>query len=131
MLTGLTKAMRNWMAMGFIAFYALCVLAPTAALAFNEVSCLTETGKPQSNSHAGDAAHDHGAPHSHSGPTDTHDEGSASSQCCGMIFCSALVPESEMTLAPAALSHPAFAGINQAFAGLSPDKLIRPPKFQS
>jgi hypothetical protein len=132
MLTGLTRAVRNWVAIGFIALYALCILAPTAALALTGASCLTEHDLAQVHSHASDGAHEHGDDHNHAGAADTPaDDDSASSKCCGMVFCSALAPEPAFSLAPAVLSgRTAFAAM-QDFTGLPPDKLIRPPKSQS
>ena len=135
MLTGLTKAVRDWVAMGFIALYALCILAPTAALAFTGSSCL-EHDLAAAHSHAGEAAHadahHHGDEHDHTGAADTpSDDHAAGSKCCGMVFCSALTPELATALAPAVLSgRTAFAAM-QDFSGVPPDKLIRPPKLQS
>ena len=132
MLTGLTRALRIRMAMGFIALYAVCILAPTAALAFSGSSCLPEHDLAQAHSHAGDGAHEHGDEHNHAGTVDTPaDDGSASSKCCGMIFCSALAPELASSLAPAVLSGRTALATMQDFTGLTPDKLIRPPKSQS
>ena len=131
MLTGLTKALRIRMAMAFIALYAVCILAPTAALAFNKVPCLTEHNLSQVHSHAGDAAHAHDDHQNRMVPADTDDDGSASSKCCGMVFCSALAPELAPAPAPTALSgRTAFAAMRD-FTGLPPYKLIRPPRSQS
>ena len=132
MLTGLTRAVRTRVAMAFIALYGVCIVAPTAALAFSGSSCLQHE-VARAHSHPGDAAHhgahDHGDGHDHAdaaaSPTDDH---SASSNCCGMVFCSALAPELASSLGPAVLSgRTAFAAM-QDVSGLPPDKLIRPPK---
>jgi hypothetical protein len=132
MLMSLTKSVRYWAAMGVIALYAVCILTPTAALAFNGASCLTEHELAQAHSHAGDAVHEHGDEHNHAGPADNPDDGnSASSKCCGMIFCSALAPELASSLAPAVQSGRAVLAAMQDFTGLPPHKLIRPPKSQS
>lgn len=127
MLSGISKAARNWVAMSFIALYALCIVAPTAALALSAVSCLTEHSQPQAHSHTGDASDEH----SHSGSSDHHDDGSNSSKCCGMIFCSALVPDTAVSLAPAALSDRTSPASMRDFTGLPPHKLIRPPRSHS
>ena len=132
MLTGLSKTVRFWIAMSFIALYAVCILAPTAALAFNGASCLTEHELVQAHSHADDGAHQHGDDHNHAGATDTPaDDDSASSKCCGMVFCSALAPELASSLAPAVLSGRTASAVMQDFTGLPPHKLIRPPRSQS
>ena len=132
MLMSLTKSVRSWVAMGFIALYAVCILTPTAALAFNGASCLTEQELAQAHSHAGDAPHHHGDRHNHGGATDTPaDDDSASSKCCGMVFCSALAPELASSLAPAVLSGRTARAAMQDFTGLPPHKLIRPPRSQS
>src|SRR5687767_12460017 len=96
MLMSLTKSVRYWAAMGVIALYAVCILAPTAALALNGASCLTEHELAQAHSHAGDAADHHGDgnAHDHAVATDTPaDDDAANANCCGMVFCSALAPE--------------------------------------
>ena len=132
MLTGISKPVRYWVAMGFITLYAVCILVPTAALAFNGASCLTEHLLAQAHSHAGDATHEHGDEHDHIGTTNNPDnDDSANSKCCGMIFCSALTPELASSLAPAVLSGRTTLAAMQDFSGLPPDKLIRPPKSQS
>ena len=133
MLTGLTRAVRSWVAIGFIALYAVCILAPTAALAFTGASCLAEHDLAQAHIHAaGDGAHEHGDEPNHAGAADNpDDDDSSSNKCCGMLFCSALAPEFAASLAPAVLSgRTAFAAM-QDFSGLPPYKLIRPPKSQS
>jgi hypothetical protein len=135
MLTSLAKSVRYWVAVGFIALYAVCILAPPAALAFNGASCLEHELAP-AHSHAIDAAHDgahhHGEAHDHAGAADTPtDDDAAGSKCCGMVFCSALAPELASALAPALLSGRTSFAVWQDFSGLPPDKLIRPPKTQS
>ena len=132
MQMSLTKSVRNWAAMGVIALYAVCILAPTAALAFNGASCLTEHELAQAHSHAGDGAHQHGDEHNHAGAADTPtDDQAAGSKCCGMVFCSALAPELASSLAPAVLSGRTASAVMQDFTGLPPHKLIRPPRSQS
>ena len=131
MLTGISKAVRSRVAMAFIAMYAVCILAPGAALAFNEVSCLTEQSVSQVHSHASDAGQEHGDQHNHTGPADSHDDGSATSKCCGMIFCSALAPNLAVALAPVVVSARTSIAAWQDFTGLPPYKLIRPPRLQS
>jgi hypothetical protein len=131
MLTSLTKSVRYWVAMGFIALYAACILAPTAALAFSGASCLTEHDLAQAHSHAGDAAHDHGDQHNHAGAADAPADDDSASKCCGMVFCSALAPGLASSLAPAVLSGRTVSAVMQDFTGLPPHKLIRPPRSQS
>ena len=132
MLMSLTKSVRSWVAMAFIALYAVCILAPTAALAFNGTSCLTQHGPSQPHSHAGDAVHEHGDEHSHAVPADNPDDGaSAGNKCCGMVFCSALAPNLASSLASATMSRLTRFAAWQDFTGLPPEKLIRPPRSQS
>lgn len=132
MLNGLAKKVRIWMAMGFIALYGACIVAPAAALAFNGLSCLTEHTRSKAPSHVGEVAHDHGEMHHHPGDTDSpDDDGSASSKCCGMISCSGLTPEWALSMVPAVLAgRTSFAAMRNV-TGLPPDKLIRPPKSLS
>jgi hypothetical protein len=145
MLTAFSKAMRLRMATAVAAAYALCVLMPAAALAFNDAPCLTDHhGFMQPQVHASAAAQQH-APaehtdHQHAGHADhasaaTSDGGddaqAPAAKCCGMAFFAGVAPDAGFT--PAALVFAGRTGlaIKQALAGLPPDQLIRPPKSLS
>jgi hypothetical protein len=145
MLYGLTKRFRFKAALALIALYALCILAPHAALALGSsvaAHCLTEgpvaahvhAAEATSHTHAAgsddhhhdDAAalgdDDRGAPQKHSG----QDKGHAGN-CCGLFCVSALALEPDTAIhAPPAASS-VLSGLYDSLAGRGPDRLIRPP----
>src|SRR3954462_78833 len=98
MLTMRNRTSRWRAAVALAALYALCVLAPHAALAFTHAAahCLTEPHgaahvhapvKPARHVHADDTEHDH-----HGGAPDKPSDGkSVSGNCCGLFCVSALV----------------------------------------
>lgn len=135
MLSGISKAARNWMAMSFIALYALCIAAPTAAVAFNAAPCLPEqSAMTQIHVHASDSGHKHATADQHEHSNAGHHEGGddhGTTKCCGAAFFSAIAPNFELSLAPTILRAASLEGRSQAFTGLTPDKLIRPPKSLS
>jgi hypothetical protein len=134
MLIGISKAIRLRFALALVAMYAVCVLAPSVAVAFNGAPCLNETaGMMQLHTHADAASHDHAAPHHHEDGSDhqknSHKAGEGN--CCGAMFFSAIAPSFELSLVPAVLNASIVAGIVESFDGLAPYKLIRPPKSLS
>ncbi len=132
MLTGISKAVRTWMAIGSIALYAVFVFGPTAALAFKSACCPNDLqAQSQPHNHAGEATHENGSGHDQTGSTDTHQENGSGTECCGAMCLSSLAPDFSLVLNLAALSGPASFAVMQDFTGLSPDELIRPPKSQS
>lgn len=135
MLSGLSKAARIRSALVLVAMYALCNLAPNAAIALNSAPCLPEQpATAQIHVHESYSGHDHngtGDGHHHDVPGHHDDDGDGShtgTKCCGTTFFSAIAPALEASLAPNALRATSFEGRIQAFTGLAPGKLIRPPK---
>jgi hypothetical protein len=142
MLSAVPKATRNWVAGAFIALYALCVLAPVAALAFNAHCFIEDHGMGAVHIHSakavhehhGDAADDrhHTADAKQGSPSDTGTANQdAADKCCAVTVFSAIAPDFGVTSAPANLSGAAIVVIHQAFSGIPPSKLIRPPKLLS
>src|SRR4051812_20887985 len=105
MLSGLTKRFRLKAALALTVIYALCILAPHAALALGNgaAHCLTEEmpaahvhrAQPVSHAHADGTVHTHGAPAAHrhadtdGAPVHKHpdpDGKNHSGTCCG-VFC--------------------------------------------
>jgi len=145
MLSRLTRTFRFRAALALAALYALCILAPHAALALGNGAghCLTEiplaahvhAAAAAPHTHAGGAHHHHhhhdvGAAHDHAGgvPQDHSGQDRKSSEnCCGLFCASAIVLETDIVLtAPPAVS-PVLASRQEARAGRGPDRLIRPP----
>ena len=134
MLTGISKAVRGRFALVLMAIYALCILAPSTAAAFNGAPCLNETaGMMQVHKHVDGSAHKNVTPHQHQDGSDHRNDGGGTEQgkCCGAMFFSAMPPSFELGLAPAALEENTLAGIDAAIDGLAPNKLIRSPKSLS
>jgi len=141
----LSKGMRSRAALAVAAFYAFCVLAPSAAIALGSSGhCLTDDG-PAAHVHKAKAdvtAHTHadGTVHHHGGPPTAHDHDESaphkhsktggkdeSSNCCGLFCISAIgTPSSPSLLAPLSFAAdlPALA---DALMGRDPGRLHRPP----
>jgi hypothetical protein len=146
MLSGLTRRLRLKAALGLVALYAFCVLAPHAAVALGNIAahCLTEdrvaahihnaAAQTTQHAHDGGTVHQHadGTMHRHAGE-DTANESSDtdrkthSGNCCGLFCISAIPFEAGVALpAPPAVStdRPALC---DALAGRGPDRINRPP----
>jgi len=146
MLSGLTKRLRLRAALVLVALYALCILAPHAAMAFGNgaAHCLTEDmsaahvhrakAEPVSHTHADGVVHTHGdqAPHKHADGSAPHKNSDADGKnhggtCCGLFCVSAIALDADMALA-APLAHSLnLPGLHESLAGRGPDRLIRPP----
>ena len=151
MLTGLSKALRCSLATVFAGLYALCVLLPATALAYNDANCLTEQhGFLQAHAHASGGAHQHAGTHEHAahehadhqhphdaghGPLAAPDGGNEAqppaAKCCGLAFFAAVAPELGFTPAAPVLAGRYGFAIKPALASLPPEQLIRPPNSLS
>jgi hypothetical protein len=135
----LTRRSRIKAAITATLLYAVCVLAPSAALALSAdaaAHCLTGPGgaahvhqqqtAPHGDVAAGGAVHEHSdesAPHQHSDA----DGKSHAGTCCGLFCVTALPHEPVLSLAvppTAALDRP--HGVYE-LAGRGPDRINRPP----
>jgi hypothetical protein len=136
MLTGLSRRLRLNAAAVLAALYAVCVLAPHAALAFTHVAahCLTEPHgaahvhpvKAAKHVHADDTAHEHhgaGAPHQHSDA----DGKAPAGNCCGLFCVSALAHEGVPAPAAPLAARLAEPGAFSDLVGHEPDRINRPP----
>ena len=106
--------------------YALCLLAPAAAMAANPnpamAHCLTDDHHGMSAGHADDSGASHH--HSHSGD----DEKGQAGKCCGLFSVAAIVTSADFQAwqhAPA--SHVAFA-LTENMTGRGTDRIDRPPR---
>jgi hypothetical protein len=136
MLSGWSKRFRLKAAAVLAALYAVCVLAPHAALAVTQVAahCLTD---------ASDAAHMHApstvAKHVHADGSE-HDHGGAAPErhsdadgktpveaCCGVFCVTALPHEPDLALATPLAARQIEPGAFYQLAGRGPDRINRPP----
>ena len=140
MLVRLTKACR-WRAAAVVAvLYAICVLAPTAVMAFGDGSraahCLTENhhsiGK-QSDRLIGQTiivssvdAHDNGVAHGHSNPDKTSPKGD-SGDCCGLM-CLFAMSSTEAVDTDFVRPLAPLAAVKPSLGGVVPGLLFKPPK---
>jgi hypothetical protein len=126
MLGLLTRKWRWRSARLLVVLYALCLVSPTAVLAFSAdpapAHCLTED-------HHGIAAghtHDDGSTHRHSDTGD--DDRSPPGKCCGLFCLSALTPAIDFI----ANRHPPVTHLAPFFAanlsGRGSDRIDRPPR---
>lgn len=130
MLTRITKAIRFWAASFLVAGYAVCALAPAAALAWGDAAraahCLTnEHTASKADQSAADHIHDHeGAPHQHPA---SDDGDKSASDCCGIACVNALpasVPGFVNTVMSAGVR---IAMVQESVIGGAPPLLYRPP----
>ncbi|MEW6449133.1 MAG: hypothetical protein AB1490_00665 [Pseudomonadota bacterium] len=124
----------------FVVLYALCVITPSAAVAFGDGSrtahCLTDDnsslahvhGNNKPHLHEGAIAHSHadeGLVHDHA--DDSDEPQSSSGQCCGLFCVSAIAPSFDLPLLrferPALLPSLNAYGIPES----GPERLYRPP----
>ena len=145
MLVRLTSAARRWAAIAIGALYALCVIAPSAAVAFGPgghvVHCLTEEqlglahvhradmgnahhAHAKAHVHADGATHRHDGTHHHQGAPDNSTDPAA---CCGLFGLTAMAVDTQLDLAvpsrKSALVPVSFARLT----GRDPDRINRPP----
>ena len=137
-MRSLTKNFRSRTALFIALAYVLCVLAPSAAVAFSDsptaFHCLGELSEMSAPSeHAGMShMHANGTVHHHdqSGAVDNQsdtDGKSHTGSCCGLFCVSAIAHDPGLTFgisAPASLALPAVANV---LAGRAPSPLHRPP----
>jgi hypothetical protein len=109
-----------------VAIYALCLLAPTAAMAFNPspatAHCLTDDRHGMTAEHA----HEDGTSHRHSDSGD--DEKGQAGKCCGLFCVSAMAASVDFF----AWRHPPASHIaslhTETLSGLGDDRIDRPPR---
>ena len=140
----LSKGMRSRAAVAVAALYALCVLAPSAAIALGSSGhCLTDD-RPAAHVHKVKAdvtphTHADGTAHHHGAQPATHDDESAphkhsktggkdeSGNCCGLFCISTIGTQSGPRLI-APLSFAAdLPALADALTGRDPGRLHRPP----
>jgi hypothetical protein len=124
MLDLLTRKWRLRAASLLVVLYALCLVAPTAVLAFSAAAahCLTDDHHGVGTSHV----HEDGSSHRHSGTG--HDEKGQADKCCGLFCVSAMVTSVEFF----AWQHPPaahFASFHTGIlSGRGDDRIDRPPR---
>jgi hypothetical protein len=144
MLVRLTRAARRCAAIVIGALYALCVIAPAAAVAFGAgghvAHCLTEEqlglahvhqadvgGTHEAHAkphvHADGSTHHHDGTH-HPGAPDNHNDQAA---CCGLFGLTAMAVNPQLDLA-APLRKSSLLPVSLArLTGREPDRINRPP----
>jgi len=146
MLSALTKRFRLKAALALTVIYALCILAPYAAIAMGNgaAHCLTadmpaahvHRAQLVSHTHADGTTHTHGTPaahkhadadgippHKHSDPDGKNHSGT----CCGLFCISAIALDADIVFAVPLAHAPTLPGLHESLAGRGPDRLIRPP----
>lgn len=127
-------------ALAMAALYAVCVLAPHAALAFgggeHAAHCLTGSDKGVAEHvHADGTSHmqsdgtAHAQHESNAAKQDTHDNGKlhSASSCCGLFSMTALdnAVDTSLAVLPQAAAH--YLILTATLWGGRPDCLYRPP----
>lgn len=133
MFTLLTRKWRWRAASLLVAAYALCVVAPAAAMVISSSNiaahCLTD------EHHGVAAVHSHvhadGMAHSHPGndhPANKADDNGQPGQCCGLFCLSAIAPDLQKVTATPPATSPVAATIADCLSGRGSDRIDRPPR---
>lgn len=141
MLGFVTRRFRVRAAIVTAAVYALCAIAPHAALAITNgaiaLHCMTEfrvagghadhaaMGHTHADASMDMAAHDHHG----SGTPPAHSDGGKSNvaNCCGLFCASALANEPYLGIEMAFSVSSDFVGPSTSLTGRAPERLYRPP----
>lgn len=130
MLLRLTKTLRARAAVVLAALYALCCIAPPAALAFTggvvAAHCLTD------EHHGMNVQHEHGSMHipDHGGlPNKSSDlDKGKSENCCGLFCVTAGAIPSVPALTEPNHATPMDVLLDSALGGRATDRIDRPPR---
>ena len=138
-MRSLTKNLRTRAAIFIVLAYAVCALAPSAALAFADnpkaFHCLAElNGMTTAVAEHETVVHAHadGIVHHHdqSGMSDKYsgtDNKSHAGNCCGLFCVSALAHDPGLTFGVDTPASPALPTVANGLAGCGPNLLHRPP----
>jgi hypothetical protein len=146
MLSVLTKDFRVKASIVLAAFYALCILAPSAAFAFSHnpsaAHCLTEDGIPIAVHDHGGKVHVHadGTKHRHHdhGSAQPHDDGRTqkhssdrpkgdTATCCSLFSVVAVAGEPGLILGLSGSASLLLPTLRDALSGRGPERINRPP----
>jgi hypothetical protein len=126
MLGSITSPWRRRATSLLVVLYALCLTAPTAAIALSNgaapAHCLTDDHHGVGSAQT----HENGSSHHHSGARDDgHDQ---PAKCCGLFCLSAIAPDADLIAAQRApLTHLA-SRISNSLSGRGSDRIDRPPR---
>ncbi len=132
------KGIRVRAAIALAAFYALCVLAPSAAFALgdghNIPHCLADDDgfaihlhENEAHIHAAGAAHHQHANAGHTQKQTHHDDADHLGACCGLFGVAAIIVEPASLPARTDLATALLATTQDAMSGRQPGPLDRPP----
>lgn len=137
-MVSVTKIVRMRAAIIMAVLYAMCVLAPSTALAFvadpaaargqTEVRVIAPS-KHEGMSHvhaAGKLHHHHDQSGDPNSPSSTGDK-AADAKCCGLFCVFALAQDPTLTLAAPLRANAAVQSIANDLAACGPSRLHRPP----
>ena len=126
-MSGLLTRKWRWRAASLlVALYALCLIAPTAVLAFSGPSgpapCLTEDHHGLGTVHV----HQDGSPHHHQDNGD--DDHNQPGKCCGLFCVSAIAPDVGFIAGAQPLVAAVASRLATALSGRGSDRIDRPPR---
>ncbi|HVZ51102.1 MAG TPA: hypothetical protein VG986_03995 [Pseudolabrys sp.] len=126
MLAWLTNGWRKRAAALLVALYALCVVAPVAAMAASDGAMPTHC---LDHDHDGMASpHGDGSDHRHSIPSG--DDHGNLAKCCGLFGVNALAPTFDVVVGHIArVSDVAMPPPAESLLGRNSDRIDRPPRF--
>ena len=144
MLVRVTRTARRYAAILIGALSALCVVAPSAAVAFapgdRAVHCLTDEQLGLTRLHHADVGHAYGAhakAHVHADGATQHDDGTHHqgapakgndpAACCGLYGLTAMAVDAQLDL-PVPSRRSSLVPVSfERLAGRDPDRINRPP----
>ena len=123
----LTSQRRLRAASLLVAFYALCLVAPTSVLAFTDPAAPANYVTEDHHGVSADGAHEDGSSRHHSG-TGNNDSGQPE-RCCGLFCLSAIAPAGDFVVTQQQLVIHRTSFFAQSLSGLSSDGIDRPPRY--
>jgi hypothetical protein len=145
MLVRLTRTVTQWAAMIVGALYALCIIAPSAAMALgpgdHAAHCFTDEQLGLTHVHRADVGHAHaaghvkvhvhadGATHHHDGPHHpaTSGNGSDPAACCGLFGLTAMTVDPQLDLGAPSRHWSILPVSFDKLTGRGSDRINRPP----
>jgi hypothetical protein len=137
MLSWLITRLRSCSAITLIVLYAVCVVLPSAALAFPRAPahCLTSVRHDITDARLQDGTtiHTPGDSLIHEHPGDSKEGGSGKLKChfgtcCGISCFAAITSDSAATIVRPVHASPLFRRLDESLEGCGPERISRPPK---
>ena len=143
MLSWVISRLRSCSVMILATLYAVCIIMPSAALAFPDAStsshCLTGDRRGVTDVRFQDGIDIYGSIHTlgdraiHEHPGNSKEDGDGklkchAGACCGLFCFAAVTSDSAATFVQPVHASPVFGTLNESLDGRGPKRIGRPPK---